>query len=96
MDNLTLYVYYKVPIVQSASCLLAVKQLHQVIALRYPEIAMQQQKRPYPDAAHQETWMETYAGMTQIQIEKLIADLSELAVGCGLPNERKYEVFINL
>ncbi len=94
--NLTLYVYYKIPADKSAACLLAVKQLHQAIALEYPQLAINQQKRPSVDAANLETWMETYAGIAQMQLEKLKTEIAELAQQYGLPSERKYEVFINL
>jgi len=95
-NNVTLYVYYKIAFANSAVCLLAVKQLHQAIALRYPKLSIHQQKRPNPDANNQETWMETYAGVEQSQLDNLMADLSELAKLHGLPDERKTEVFINL
>ena len=85
------------PANHSASCLLAVNKCHQAIALRYPEVMIQQQKRLCLDAAKlKETWMEIYAGVAQRQLENLKADLLDLAETHGLPRERKYEVFINL
>lgn len=95
-DKRTLYVYYKIPANQSASCLLAVKQLHQDIALRYPEVVMQRQKRPEPDATNQETWMEIYDGIAPTQLEPLMADLVALSEAHDLPRERRTEVFIHL
>jgi hypothetical protein len=95
-NNLTLYVYYRISAEKSNFYLLAVRELRRTIALRYPGLAMHQQKRPSPDATNHETWMETYSGIEHVQLDKLIADLSELAPLHGLPCERKYEVFMNL
>jgi hypothetical protein len=95
-DILTLYVYYKISANQQDSCVLAVKKLQQTIALHYPEVIMQVQKRPQVDTANHETWMEVYADIAPMQLEQMIADLGELAEVHGLPCERKNEVFINL
>lgn len=95
-DNLTLYVYYKIPANQNALHLLAVEQLQQAMALRYPEIVMQRQKRPGTDTTNQETWMEVYAGIAPMQREHLLADLFSLVEVYGLPRARKNELFIDL
>lgn len=95
-DKLTLYVYYKIPAQQNTLHLLAVQQLQQAVALRYPAVVMQRQKRPGADATNQETWMEVYAGITPRQLEPLLADLSALVEVHGLVRARKNELFIDL
>lgn len=95
-NNVTLFVYYKIPLNETAASLSAVEKVCQTIQSRYPYLKIQQQKRQHTDADNKETWLETYAGFSAAQLEKLIAELVELAAQNGLPKERRYEVFVTL
>ncbi len=95
-NNVTLYVYYKIAANDRSSNLLAVKNLERAIKSHYPDLKIHHQKRPYLDAENKETWMETYSHLPAISFENFTAILSQLAEKNGLPNERKYELFITL
>lgn len=93
MGDLTVYVYYKIPAENRNSLLLAIKKLDQKIKLHYPYLTVQHQKKTCFDAQNRETWMETYAGIAQEELEKFTAHLSDLAEKNGLPIDRRYEIF---
>ena len=95
-NNLTVYVYYKIPANDHNMCLLAVKNLDEKIRFQYPQLKIQHQKRPKLDAEDKETWMETYAGISSMELEKFTADLAELAKLYGLTQERRSEIFVTL
>ncbi|MEO8401616.1 MAG: DUF4936 family protein [Gammaproteobacteria bacterium] len=95
-NNLLLYVYYKIAASERNSGLLGVKNIEKIIKTRYPNYITNHLRRLHLDSEHKETWMETYTGVSEEQLEKFKVELSDLAEINGLPKERKYEVFITL
>ena len=95
-DNITLYVYYKIPTEKHSYYLSAVKNLNDDIQKLYPHLKIKQQKRPEIDVDNKELWMESYQNVPNISFEKFKNDLIMLAEKYDMPQERKHEIFISM
>lgn len=95
-ENLTLYIYYKIPADKHLQYVLSVEKLITDIKKCYAYLEIKLQIKMTLDAENKETWMEIYQGISQENIQKLMDTLNLLAKQHGLPTERRQEVFIPL
>lgn len=95
-NNLTIYVYYKIPTDKHQCYLLAINELNNSIGTLYPYLKMNRQRRLDLDTENRELWMEIYHGIPTTQLEKFTTDLNRLSEKNDLPKDRQHEVFVPL
>jgi len=95
MNQAILFVYYKLLPSDHDRYQLSISLLQQEISNMDSMVELEVLQRPELGSDGQETWMEVYrhpAGVSAQMTEKI----HELAMACGLPQQRKSELFIPL
>ena len=96
MDTMqTLYVYYKVPVVQHGHWQTQVRDFQQRLRHDWPGLEVELMQRPQASPEGQETWMEVYRHPGGVS-EAIMAAIARLASEMGLPPKRASEIFIPL
>jgi hypothetical protein len=91
----TLFVYYKVPVVEHGQCLSLVTRFEAALKAQWPALQIQIMQRPEASGEGIETWMEVYdhpGGVTQ----EMMTSIARQAADMGLPPKRATELFIPL
>ena len=92
---MNLFVYYKFKPSEFAHLKTDLQALQKKIQQSFPDIQVRLLKRPEPDEAGNETWMESY----EFEAEHLPAisnELADLVAEFRLPDRRAFEVFIDI
>ena len=95
MNNAILYVYYKLKPSDHTVLKDGIARLQDEIEKFDPLLKFQVLQRPEIGSDGNETWMEVYhhpEGITPAMIQQV----HQIALSCGLPEQRKNELFIPL
>jgi hypothetical protein len=91
----SLFVYYKVPMVQHAALRPLAEAFQQRVQQQWPTLHCDLLQRPQSTPEGLETWMEVYHHPQGLN-DAMMADIDRLAAEMGLPAKRASEVFIPL
>jgi len=95
MNQAILYVYYKLPPIEHTRLKGGIVRLQQEIEKLDTSLKFEVLQRPEIGSDGNETWMEVYhhpKGITPAMIQQI----HQIALSCGLPEQRKNELFIPL
>jgi hypothetical protein len=95
MSQSILYVYYKLPPSDHIQLKDGIARLQQAIEKFDTSLKFEVLQRPEIGSDGNETWMEVYhhpEGITPTMIQQI----NQIALSCGLPEQRKNELFIPL
>lgn len=95
MHQATLFVYYKLLPSEHEKYRLCVEHFQAQVSNLDPSLAFEILQRPEIGSDGNETWMEVYRHPEGVSIQ-LTEKIHALALSCGLPVQRKSELFIPL
>jgi hypothetical protein len=94
MSAAVLYVYYKVPVAEHATCAAKVRPFQAALVAQWPGLKAQLLQRPEASEG-KETWMEIYQHLIGLTPD-MVASIEHSASAAGLPMPRHTERFIPL
>jgi len=95
MNQAILYVYYKLPPGEHTRLKGGIVRLQQEIEKLDTSLKFEVLQRPEIGSDGNETWMEVYHHPKGIS-PAMIQQIHQIALSCGLPEQRKNELFIPL
>lgn len=95
VNQVTLFVYYKLPRAEHAQWLGRVIGFQQAVVNAWPGMGVELMQRPEPSAEGLETWMEVYRHPLGVSAQ-MMASVAQLALDHGLPPKRAAEIFVPL
>ena len=95
MNQAILYVYYKLPPSEHTRLKDRIVRLQQEIEKLDTSLKFEVLQRPEIGSDGNETWMEVYHHPEGIS-PAMIQQIHQIALSCGLPEQRKNELFIPL
>ncbi len=93
--QVTLFVYYKLPVTEHAQWLGRVRDFQQAVVQAWPGMTVELMQRPEASPEGMETWMEVYRHPQGVSPE-MMASVASLAQAHGLPPKRAAELFVPL
>ncbi len=93
--QVTLFVYYKLPVTEHAQWLGRVRDFQQAVVQAWPGMTVELMQRPEASPEGMETWMEVYRHPQGVSPE-MMASVASLAQAHALPNKRAAELFVPL
>ena len=92
---MNLFVYYKLIQSEQSRPQDKIKVMQAELKAQFPALRCDLMKRPEPDAAGHETWMEIYE-LVDIDMNVFRKVLDQLAENADLPQPRRNEVFVTV
>lgn len=93
--QVTLFVYYKLPVTEHAQWLGRVRDFQQAVVQAWPGMTVELMQRPEASPEGLETWMEVYRHPQGVSPE-MMASVAASAQAHGLPRKRAAELFVPL
>lgn len=93
--QVTLFVYYKLPVTEHAQWLGRVRDFQQAVVHAWAGMTVELMQRPEASPEGLETWMEVYRHPQGVSPE-MMASVAALAQTHGLPPKRAAELFVPL
>jgi hypothetical protein len=90
-----LFVYYKFKPSEFAHLRTDLQTLQKKVQQSFPDVQVRLLKRPEPDEAGNETWMESYEFEAE-HLPAIRSKLADLVADLRLPDRRAFEVFIDI
>jgi hypothetical protein len=95
LEQLTLFVYYKLPVSEHSKWATLVREFKQDVLQAMPGLTMDLMQRPEPSSSGEETWMEVYRHPSGVS-PQMMAQIDQMAQVHGLPTKRSIEIFVSL
>jgi hypothetical protein len=93
--QVTLFVYYKLPLTEHAQWLGRVRDFQQAVVQAWAGMTVELMQRPEASPEGLETWMEVYRHPQGVSPD-MMASVAALAQAHGLPPKRAAELFVPL
>lgn len=93
--QVTLFVYYKLPVSEHVQWLGRVRDFQQAVVQAWPGMTVELMQRPEASPEGLETWMEVYRHPQGVSPE-MMASVAASAQAHGLPPKRAAELFVPL
>jgi hypothetical protein len=94
-EQLTLFVYYKLPAIEHQRWSVCVRENTQRLMQEIPGLTIELMQRPDPSASGEETWMEVYRHSNGLS-PQMMELIEQVAKELDLPSKRATEVFVSL